>query len=118
MKTLKHFAPELYLFAAIGFYYISAAAVINWFAIGLWALLGLLVLSKSKVFGIVLGILLILINLYLVLALLSEFSEFDTFNADAAQLIGLGSLFLGLNLFFAGLLIYKNVKASITTVDR
>ncbi|MDT0557617.1 hypothetical protein RM697_03100 [Ichthyenterobacterium sp. W332] len=114
MKTLKLYLPELYLIAAIIIYYISAALIVNWMAFGLLVIVAVLLITKHKVFGICVGLCLVIINLYMVLALLSELSEFETFNNDALQLLVLGSLFLGLNLLFSGMLIYKNLKASIT----
>ena len=114
MKSIKSLLPELYLIIGTLYYWSLTANLFNWFAIGILALLVTLLLTKNKVLGIVLGGLFILVNLFLVLALLSEFSEFETFNSAAQQLIFVGSLFLGLNLLFSFLLVLKNIKGAIT----
>ena len=110
MKTIKNYLPELYFLFAILYYWSLTALVFNWFAIGLLITLGLLILTKMKRLGIILGIVIISINLYLCLALFSELMEFETFNGDALKLLALGSLFLGLNIVFGGLLCIKYAK--------
>ncbi len=110
MKTLKSNIPEIYLFAGILYYWSLTAIATNWFAITLIVLLGILIITKNKIFGMTIGIFLILINLYMFLALASELSEFVTFNIDAKKLLGFGVLFLGLNLLFSTLMLLKYAK--------
>ena len=107
MKKLKTYLPEIYFIAAILFYWISTANVVNWFAIGFLALIGVLIFTKNKILGIAFGVFFIFINLYMVLAMVSELSEFPEFNTDAQKLFFVGSLFIGLNLLFSSLLIIK-----------
>lgn len=110
MKILKLHLPELYLIGAIIFYYISAASIVNWFAIALLAVLAILVLTKNKALGVAIGFFWILISLYLVLAIISELSEFTSFNKDAMQLAVIGFLFVALNIVFSSILIFKYAK--------
>ncbi len=110
MQNLKRYLPETYLIAATLFYWMSAAIVVNWFAIGLLSLLIFLIVTKNKVLGITIASIWILINLYMVLALISELSEFPEFNNAAFELLGVGSLFLGLNLIFSVILLVKYGK--------
>ena len=107
MKALKSYIPEIYFVIATLYYWSLTTIQINWIAIGLLVALGSLIFTKNKVLGIVIGSLLVIINLFLFLALFSEFSEFTSFNAEAKELLFVGSLFLGLNLLFSTLLLYK-----------
>ena len=110
MKIVKSHLSEIYLLFAIIYYWSLTAQVINWFAIALLVILGILIVTKNKVLGMTIGIFLILINLYLLLALASELSEFEVFNTDAKKLLGFGLLFLGLNLFFSVRMLLKYAK--------
>ena len=116
MKNIKRYPPETYLIAATLFYWISETILINWFAIGLLALLTTLIVTKNKVLGIVIASIWIVTNLYMVLALLSELSEFTEFNNKALQLLAGGTLFLGLNLMFSVMLLVKNARGSVKNV--
>ena len=107
MKTLKSYLSEIYWLIAILYYWSLTALAANWFAIALLMILGLLIFTKNKILGMTISIFLILINLYLFLALASEFSEFIVFNADAKKLLGVGVLFIGLNLLFSILMLLK-----------
>ena len=100
MKTLKSYLSEIYWLIAILYYWSLTALAVNWFAILLLMILGLLLVTKNKIFGMTISIFLILINLYLLSALASELSEFEVFDADAKKLLGVGVLFIGLNLLF------------------
>ena len=107
MKTLKSYLSEIYWLIAILYYWSLTALAANWFAIALLMILGLLIFTKNKILGMTISIFLILINLYLFLALASEFSEFEVFDADAKKLLGVGVLFIGLNLLFSILMLLK-----------
>jgi hypothetical protein len=107
MKILKSYLSEIYWLLAILYYWSLTALVANWFAIVLLMILGVLLVTKNKILGMTISIFLILINLYLLLALASELSEFIVFNADAKKLLGFVVLFIGLNLLFSILLLLK-----------
>ena len=107
MKTLKSYLSEIYWLIAILYYWSLTALAVNWFAILLLMILGLLLVTKNKIFGMTISIFLILINLYLLSALASELSEFEVFDADAKKLLGVGVLFIGLNLLFSVRLLLK-----------
>jgi hypothetical protein len=107
MKTLKSYLSEIYWLIAILYYWSLTALAVNWFAILLLMILGLLLVTKNKIFGMTISIFLILINLYLLSALASELSEFEVFDADAKKLLGVGVLFIGLNLLFSILMLLK-----------
>jgi len=107
MKILKSNLSEIYWLLAILYYWSLTALAVNWFAILLLMILGLLLVTKNKIFGMTISIFLILINLYLLSALASELSEFEVFDADAKKLLGVGVLFIGLNLLFSARLLLK-----------
>ena len=112
MKTLKTYIPEIYLLIAVLYYWSLTPSTVNWVAITLLVIIGILIISKNKILGMTIGILLILINLYMFLALASELSEFEVFNSDAKKLLGFGVLFLGLNLIFSTLMLFKYAKST------
>jgi len=110
MKILKSYLSETYLLIAIIYYWSLTAIAANWFALALLVILGILIVTKNKVLGMTIAIFLIIINLYMFLALASELSEFEVFNTDAKKLLGVGALFLGLNLLFSTLMLFKYAK--------
>ncbi|MCA0132316.1 hypothetical protein [Winogradskyella alexanderae] len=112
-KTLLQLLPELYLVVATIYYWILTANLFNPFAIIFLALLTYQLFYKKSVSGIVIASVLIFVNLYLVLALLSELSEFTKPNDNYTQLIIYGSLFIGLNLIAGSFMLWKYLKPSI-----
>jgi hypothetical protein len=86
--------PEYYLIVLALLSGYSPPFSINPLAIGIAGGLVLQVIFKNRVAGFIIAGLLMLINLYMLLALISEFNEFTTFNTAARQL-----LFVGLSLF-------------------
>lgn len=113
MRYLKFNFSEIYLIIAVFFYWISASVIINWFGIGLLLTLIILLLSKSRILGITIGILWIFINIYMILAMFSELSEFPSFNNSALKLLVVGSIFFGLNLILSGMLVYKYTSPTL-----
>ena len=61
--------------------------------------------------GIVIAAIFILLNLFMVLALLSELNEFTSFNERAKELLLFGCLYLGLNLTVGVVMLVKYVKS-------
>ena len=111
MTQLKKNIPELYLILAVLYYWTLTAMHVNWIAISLLLVLLILLLTKSQPLGLLIGSILIVINLFLVLAMFSELSEFEVFNKQAWQLLGVGTLFLGVNIFVSVLLLLKYSKS-------
>lgn len=107
MKALKHYIPEIYFVIAILYYWSLTALAVNWIAIIGLIIILFLIASKNKFLGIISSSLLIATNLFLFLALFSEFFEFTSFNNEAKNLLFVGSLFLGLNLLFSVLMLLK-----------
>jgi hypothetical protein len=107
--------PELYLIAATIYYWILTSNLFNPIAIVLLAIFTYQLISKKATLGIVISSIFILLNLFMVLALISELSEFTNTNDDNyIQLLLFGSLFLGINLIMASIMLIKHLKTKIT----
>lgn len=120
MKNLKHAltrTPELYLVITCIYYWTLTASALNPIAIILIIALILQVLFKNKISGIVISVFFIILNLFMVLAFLSEFYEFPSLNADAKRLAIFGSLYLGLNLIIATIMLIKYLRLKASQVQ-
>jgi len=107
LKKIFSVGPELYLLLSVLYYWSLTALVVNPIAIILAIVLGFQIWSRNKALGIVISVIFLLLNFFLVLALLSELSEFTEFNKNAILLLTVGSLYLGLNIFFSGVMLYR-----------
>lgn len=89
-------SPEYILIGLTLFYWWSTALIWNPVAIGLIALLTTQLFIKNRAIGIALSVILILLSFYMLLALFSEFKEFETVNSEARKLLTVGlALILG-----------------------
>jgi len=115
MDKLRHITsilPEYILLIAVIVFWISTKTILNPFAIGLVLIITFQIIYKNKIIGIVIPSILILISLYMLLALLSEFNEFPTFSYEAKKLLFVGlSIFVG-TILIALLMVYNTVKFS------
>jgi len=110
MKNLKKIfllLPEYLLSAAVIFYWASAGKAINFIAIGLLIALILQIIFKNKFVGILIASLLIILSIYMLLAVMSEFNEFPTFNSDAKTLLFFGLSFFISIIAISGIMVYK-----------
>ncbi|RMB63495.1 hypothetical protein EAX61_03665 [Dokdonia sinensis] len=112
-KNLLNLAPEIYLIIATLYYWTLTANVFNIFAIVLLSILMFQVMTKKALSGILIASIFVLINLYMVLALISELSEFEVLASGFYQLLIVGSLFLLLNLSAGGFMFWKYFKTYI-----
>lgn len=83
----------------------------HYLIINILALLLLQLYVNNRTLGLVLMYAVFLVNILFLLALISAFNKFTTVNINALQLIIVGSLFLGANLFMS-YLIFKNYYIS------
>lgn len=114
--TLKRFlflGPEIYLIIATLYYWSLTAMVINPYAIGLLIVLGFQVLYKKSATGILIASVFLILNLYLVLALISELKEFTEPNDNFKNLLIVGTLFLGINITAATFMLWKYIKKTL-----
>ena len=95
---LKRFGCEVYLLVSILCYWILTGTLLNPVAAILLAIVATVMISKNKVLGVIISLLFLLLNLYMVLAMISELNAFTSFNERARQLAIFGSLYFGLNI--------------------
>lgn len=108
-KTIILNIPEYALIAAVLFYWISAGLVINYIAITLLAVIVFQIIFKNRIIGIIIPCLMILICLYMMLALFSEFREFPTFNSEAKTLLFVGLTYFLTTIMVSIIMLYKYV---------
>ena len=110
MKRVKTFIlqlPEYLLITAVLFYWFSTGLAVNYIAIGLIIVLILQIIFKNRIVGIIIPIILVMICLYMLLALMSEFKEFLTFSSDAKELLFVGLSYFISTIIISGVMIYK-----------
>ena len=113
MKTIKQHLiqfPEYYLIVLVLVTGYTPPLSFSPFSLVLAAVVVLQIRFKNKVFGLLLGILFFMINLYMLGALISEFNEFTTFNSKAKELLFVGLSLWMVNLLASILMIYKYLK--------
>lgn len=113
LKHIKSLIPELFLIASVMYYWVSTSNLLNPFAIGLLAILTYQVINKKATLGLIISSIAALLTLFMVLALISELSEFEVVNQNYKNLIIFGTLYLGLTLLMAGLMFFKYLKLKI-----
>lgn len=106
----KPYIPELYLIASVLFYWFSTGTALNYIAIILVIILGVQLVYQKAVMGIVIASLFLLLNLYMVLALISELREFNELTSSFYSLLIVGTLYLGLNIIISSYMIIKYVR--------
>ena len=110
MKKLKQILlsfPEYYLVVLVLLSGYTPPFYINPIFIGIALILILQIIFKSKTVGIVIAALFMAGNLFMMLALISEFQEFPSFTANAAQLLFVGFGLIFFNFFIVGIMAYK-----------
>lgn len=110
---LKSLIPEFFLVASVLYYWMLTSNLFNPFALGLLALLTFQIVCKKTTLGLVISTVVILLTLYMVLALISELSEFETANQDFNNLWIFGALYLGITLIMASAMFLKYLKQKI-----
>ncbi len=115
MKAILRYIPEIYLLAATIYYWILTHTLFNPIAIILLAILSYQLFLRKSVLGLIIAAIFILLNLYMILALMSELSEFNNADQSYYELLIFGFLFLGLNILMASFMLFKNIKALTKT---
>ncbi|SFT96677.1 hypothetical protein SAMN04489724_3030 [Algoriphagus locisalis] len=110
MKEIRQWIPELYLVTSTIFYWIFTGTLLNPFALALVTGLAITIFWKNIISGMVMASCFLILSLYMVLALLSEFYQFLVIDFDAKLLLSLGAVWLGLNLVFSIAMIVKWAK--------
>ena len=110
MNRYKQFIiqlPEYYLIILTILASFILPLSLNSFAIGLAVVLTLQIIFKSKTFGFIIASLFLIANLFMLIALTTGMNEFPKFNANAKDLLFVGSLLLGFNIFISALMFAK-----------
>lgn len=94
--------PEIYMLLSVFYYWFLTSNVWNPIAIVLILILAVHLFFQKQIMGIVISSLFICMNLFLFLALISEFSEFPAGDPEGKTLLTYGLIYLGLN-FMTGL---------------
>ncbi|KAA5535501.1 hypothetical protein [Paenimyroides baculatum] len=103
---------EYLLIIAVLFYWHGTSNLLNPIAIGLLVVLIFQIIFKNKIIGIIIPSVLMLLSMYMILALLSEVNEFESFNSDAQRLLFIGlAYFLG-TILISFLMIWKYLLRS------
>ena len=113
IKSLKPHIPELFLIAPVLYYWVLTSHFLNSYAIGLLAILFYQLISKKSTLGIIISGIVMCLTVFMVLALISELSEFDTTTENFNNLLIFGSLYLGLTLIMAVFMFLKYLKLKI-----
>lgn len=109
-SKLLVFLPESYIIFVVLFTGFTSPFSIHPLALVIAAVVSLQLIFRNIITGIMLASLFALVNLYMILALLSEFSEFPTFSLAAAKLLIVGSLIILANLFIVGLMYFNYLR--------
>ena len=118
MKRFKNLIPEIYFLVSVTYYWIMTGTLFNPWAITLLSMLAILIWSKNLALGIVISSVVLALNLFLVLALISELKEFTEFDKNAMTMLAFGLGYIGLNIFMSiRMLIWWINTNSVTTVS-
>lgn len=119
-KDILFLSPEIYLIFATIYYWILSPNLFNPIAVLLLAILTYQIIYKNSSIGLVISSLFLVLNLYLVLALISELQEFTEVNDGFIKLILIGSIFLGLNIIVSIIMLIKyiNIKDKKATSEK
>ncbi len=112
-RNLKSIFPELFLMASVIYYWTLTSNLFNPIAVILLVVLVYQTISKNSIPGMLISSIFIVLNLFLVLALLSELSEFEVINQNYTDLLLFGSLYLSINLLVGGLMFFKYLRLKI-----
>ena len=102
--------PEYYLLILTILAGYSFPFYFNPIFLGLAIIPFLQIIIKSKISGLIIAGLFVLINLYMLGALISEFKEFSEFNLEAKQLLVGGLCLWIFNMFISGVMVYKYTR--------
>jgi hypothetical protein len=110
MKALLLKTPEYYFLIVALLAAYSPPIFLNPIFVGIAGIFLLQIIFKNRIAGLVLGSLILLLNLYFLGALLSEFHEFEAMTSGAIQLLSVGIPAWIFNTLFAVVMVFKNIR--------
>ena len=108
-NVLKPLIPELFMLAS-AIYYWLATSLFNPIALCLILVVGFQIYKQNTGLGFFMAFVFIGLNLFMVLALISELSEFQTTNRSYVIRLTVGSLYLLANLITGTFMLIKYIK--------
>ena len=84
--------PETLLIIGVLYYWVETSIVFNPIAIGLFLILSFLLITNNQIFGIISSLIFIFISVLMILAVISEYREFNVINNESAKLLTTGLL--------------------------
>lgn len=114
LRKIVRLLPEIYLIISVLYYWSLTANTFNPYAIILLMVLIFQAITQKKFTGIIISSIFVMINCYLVLALVSELFEFSEFNSKAQKLAIGGAFYLGLNILIGSIMLYNNIIKNTT----
>ena len=117
--TSKRLLPivNAYIIISVLYYWFETPTLLNPVAIGLILIFGLHLFVAKGATKLIFPTIFILLNLFMYLALFSEFSEFTTVNKEALTLLIVGGLYFGINIICGVVIILEVIRSSINYVD-
>lgn len=115
-KRIVYLLPEIYLLIAVVYYWILTANLLNPFAIILIGLLIFQIKTRAKLTGVSIAIILLLLNFFMLFALMSELNEFPEFNSKARTLAIVGFSFFGFNILVGSAMLVLYLSDKITNL--
>ena len=109
IRVVKSLLPELFILGSIIYYWI-ASSLLNPIALFLILIICFQILKQKSTLGTTISIIFIVLNLYMVLALISELSEFESISKNFITMVLAGGLYLGLNLCLGFIMLIKYLK--------
>ena len=107
VKKVLVIFPEYYLIILALLAAYKQSAVMTVILLSIAVILILQIIFQSRAVGLLLAVILILINIFFLGALISEFSEFRVINDRTVNLLLVGIPLLALNFLAGGVMIYK-----------
>ncbi|MFT4534936.1 MAG: hypothetical protein ACJA1A_002152 [Saprospiraceae bacterium] len=103
--------PEILFILSVLFYWVSTSILLNPVAISLFILGLVMMLKRFKSLAVAVGVMYLIINAYMILALMSEFTEFPAINWDALVMLGVGGAFIAVNIYIGLRLMINNIPS-------
>lgn len=101
LHRFKNLLSEIYFIVSVVYYWVLTGTLLNLLAIALLITLGVIIWLKNRLLGVATSAVILVLNLLLILALVSELSEFETFDKNAMVMLVVGLAYIGLNIFMS-----------------
>lgn len=90
MRKIIYKLPEMLILLMVFIYWYDSATILNPIVLMLSAPLVLLLVTNNKIIQIITSVIYSLISLYMILAVISEFREFEVGDSEGTKLLTIG----------------------------